>query len=177
MNNSEIIKLGNPLLRLSSESISEIEYGTNELRRLSEKLFHIMKLEKGLGLAAPQIGLSKRAIVFGMDQHPTRTDLDPIPYTILFNPSFEPTTDETYEDYEGCLSVGELRAKVSRYKTIYYRGFNIEGQLIEREASNLHARVIQHETDHLNGVMFLDRVTNYHSLGFHDELTLAGAFK
>tara|TARA_R110000868_G_scaffold65823_1_gene196489 strand:- start:3029 stop:3577 length:549 start_codon:yes stop_codon:yes gene_type:complete len=176
MSNTEVIKLGNPLLRLVSKLIPDNEYGTNELRRLSEKLFNVMKVESGLGLAAPQIGINKRAIVFGMEQHPARTDLPPIPYTVLFNPSFEPITDETYADYEGCLSVGSLRAKVSRYKSIVYRGFDAEGSLIEREVSDLHARVIQHEIDHLDGVIFLDRVTDYHSMGFHDELTLAGTF-
>ena len=173
---SKVIKLGNTLLRLVSEPISESEYGTEKLRLLSDELFRMMKLENGLGLAAPQVGINKRIVVFGMEQHPVHTALKSIPFTVLCNPSFEAVTDEIYEDYEGCLSVGALRGKVSRYKTIYYKGFDVEGRLIEREASDLHARVVQHETDHLDGVIFLDKVTNYNSLGFHDELVSNGAF-
>ena len=177
MNKNEIVLLGNPLLRQCSEFIKNDEFGTPELKQLEELLFEMLKKENGLGLAAPQIGISKQAIVFGMDKHPIRTELPPIPFTILFNPSFEPISDETVEDYEGCISVGMLRAKVTRYRHIRYKGFDINGQLIEREASDLHARVVQHEYDHLEGVIFLDRVTNTHSLGFHDELARLGELK
>ena len=82
--------------------------------------------------------------------------------------------DILVEDYEGCLSVGKLRGKVSRYQSICYRGYDSDGCLIEREVSDLHARVVQHELDHLNGVIFLDRITNYSSLGFHEELIRSG---
>lgn len=176
MSTKKVIKLGNPLLRLVSQPISEQDYGTKQLHSWADELFHHMKLEKGLGLAAPQIGLNKRIIVFGMEKHPIHVALEPIPFTVLCNPSFQPITDEMYEDYEGCLSVGELRGKVPRYKTIRYQGFDLAGRMIEREASNLHARVIQHELDHLDGIIFLDRIVNHHSLGFYDELVLSGAF-
>lgn len=172
----QIIKLGNPLLRVISEPIASDEFGTAELNDLVIKLFAVMKLEDGLGLAAPQIGINKRAIVFGMDKHPVHTHLPEIPYTILFNPSYEPTSDICIEAYEGCLSVGSLRGKVSRYQSICYRGYDVDGNLIEREVSDLHARVLQHEVDHLNGVIFLDRVTNHSSLGFHEELVKSGVF-
>jgi peptide deformylase len=173
---SKVIRLGNPLLRLISDPIAENEFGTAELHELAKQLFEVMQLENGLGLAAPQIGINKRAIVFGMDWHPVHTNLPAIPYTVLFNPSYEPTTDICIEDYEGCLSVGNLRGKVSRYQSIYYRGYDADGNLIEREASDLHARAVQHEFDHLNGVIFLDKVTNHSSLGFHDELVQSGIF-
>lgn len=176
MHTKKVIKLGNPLLRLASESIIEQEYETEQLRSWANELFHHMKLEKGLGLAAPQIGLSKRIIVFGMEKHPVHTELEAIPFTVLCNPSFQAVTNEQYEDYEGCLSVGELRGKVPRYQTIRYQGFDLKGRLIEREASNLHARIVQHEIDHLDGIVFLDRVMNHLSLGFHDELVASGAF-
>ena len=171
----KIIQLGNPSLRLISKPILPEEFGTSELKSLEATLFNVMALENGLGLAAPQIGINKRAIVFGREQHPMHPHLPAIPYTVLFNPSYESLSDSCEEDYEGCLSVGKLRGKVSRYQSIRYRGYDADGKLIERAVSHLHARVVQHEYDHLNGVIFLDKVTNYHSLGFHDELMLSGA--
>jgi peptide deformylase len=177
MEQNKIIRIGNPLLRLIAIPIHEDEFGTSELRDMEELLFHMLASEKGLGLAAPQIGISKRAIVFGMDKHPIHTHLPSIPFTILFNPSYEPLSDECIEDYEGCLSVGELRGKVSRYKHIIYRGYDAQGNLIERKANDLHARVLQHEYDHLEGVIFMDKITNVNSLGFHDELVQAGELK
>lgn len=172
-----ITRLGNPSLRETSELISKEAFGTAELKQLEQRLFEVMKSEGGLGLAAPQIGINKRAIVFGMEQHPVHTNLPSIPFTVLFNPSFEPMSDVCVEDYEGCLSVGILRGKVSRYQSIRYRGYDAEGQLIEREVSDLHARVLQHEYDHLEGVIFLDKVTDVNSLGFHDELVRIGELK
>ncbi|RUR14023.1 peptide deformylase [Legionella septentrionalis] len=177
MEKNKIILLGNSLLRQKSEAISKEEFGTPELKQLEQELFEMMQAENGLGLAAPQIGISKRAIVFGMEKHPVHTHLPAIPFTVLFNPSYEPMSDECVEDYEGCLSVGTLRGKVSRFKHIRYRGYDVNGQLIEREVSDLHARVLQHEYDHLDGVIFLDKVTNVNSLGFHDELVRTGELK
>lgn len=173
----EIIKIGNPSLRLVSKKIEESEFGTNELAQLEARLFQMMEVEKGIGLAAPQIGCNKRAIVFGMNKHAHYSESDLIPYTALFNPSYYPLTSDTDEEYEGCLSVKGIRAKVSRYKKICYSGFSAKGDLIEMEASGLHARVVQHEVDHLNGIIFLDKVTNYHSLGFTEELLSAGVIK
>ncbi|MDQ5929826.1 MAG: peptide deformylase [Bacteroidota bacterium] len=177
MEKNKIIRLGNPLLRAIAKPIHSDEFGSSELREMEQLLFEMLATEKGLGLAAPQIGISKRAIVFGMDKHPIHTHLPAIPFTLLLNPSYEPLSEECVEDYEGCLSVGELRGKVSRYKHILYRGYDINGNLIEREAFDLHARVLQHEYDHLDGVIFLDKITNTNSLGFHDELILAGELK
>ncbi|MDP1604710.1 MAG: peptide deformylase [Legionella sp.] len=177
MDKNQIILLGNPLLRQISQPITEEEFGTPELKQLEQELFAMLQAEKGLGLAAPQIGISKRALVFGMDQHPVHTHLPAIPFTILFNPTYEPLSDECVEEYEGCLSVGTLRGRVSRYKHIRYRGYDTNGQLMEREVSDLHARVLQHEYDHLDGIIFLDKVIDFNSLGFHDELVKAGALK
>lgn len=174
MEHYDIVYLGNPALRMVSEQILETEFGTQELDQLTNKLFHALQAEQGLGLAAPQIGIKKRAIVFGLASNPR---LPEIPFTVLFNPSFEPLNDECVEDYEGCISVGKLRAKVSRYKSILYRGYDVKGKLIEQEVHDLHARVFQHELDHLDGIIFLDRVTNHASLGFHDELVKHGILK
>jgi len=173
----KIIKLGNPLLRFVSEPIPEAAFGTDELRALERALYKMMKQESGIGLAAPQIGINQRAIVFGMDQHPIYKSDTALPFTTLFNPSYEPTSDVCEEAYEGCLSVGPLRAKVTRYKSIRYRGYDVNGQLIEQTASDLHARCVQHEVDHLNGIIFLDKVTNHDSLGFIEELLQSGAIQ
>jgi peptide deformylase len=172
MDSYQVIQLGNPLLRVISEPISSDSFGTAELNDIETLLFDILAREDGLGLAAPQIGINKRVMVFGLPDQEAAN----IPYTILFNPSFEPLTDIMEEHYEACLSVRELRGKVPRYKSIGYRGYDAEGNLIEREVSDLHARVFQHELDHLNGVIFLDKVRDYSSLGFHDELIKSGAF-
>jgi peptide deformylase len=177
MEHNKIVRLGNPSLRQPSDPILDEEFGTPELKQLEATLFDMMQAENGLGLAAPQIGINKRAIVFGMEQHPVHTHLPSIPMTVLFNPSYEPLSDECVEDYEGCLSVGMLRGKVSRFKSIRYRGYDADGVLIEREVSDLHARVLQHESDHLDGVIFLDKVTDVNSLGFHDELIRFGELK
>jgi peptide deformylase len=175
MDSYTIIQLGNPLLRMLSEPITNDLFGSEELKNMESILFKTLDEKKGLGLAAPQIGINKRVILFGMQQHPIHTHLAPIPFTTLLNPSFEPLSDIMEEEYEGCLSVGQLRGKVPRYKSIGYRGYDIEGNLIEREVSDLHARVVQHELDHLDGVIFLDKVTDYGSLGFHEELIRSGA--
>lgn len=172
MDSYTVIQLGNPLLRMISESVEDNLFGSAELKKLESILFRTLEKEHGLGLAAPQIGINKRAIVFGLEHHPVSA---PIPFTLLFNPSFEPLSDEIEEAYEGCLSVGQLRGKVPRYKSIGYRGYDAEGRLIEREVSDLHARVVQHEYDHLEGIVFLDKMTDYSSLGFHEELIRSGA--
>ena len=161
MNAYEVIQLGNPVLRMIAEPVLDNDFGSGELKKMESILFERLEQEKGLGLAAPQIGISKRALVFVMHQHPVHTHLPSIPFTVLFNPSFEPLSDLMEEEYEGCLSVGQLRGKVPRYKSIGYRGYDAEGNLIEKEVSDLHARVMQHELDHLEGVIFLDRIINH----------------
>lgn len=167
---SEIIRIGNPQLRLISEDIDNALFGTDKLHQLSKDLFALMQEENGIGLAAPQIGLSIRALVFGLEGEMAAKRGMSVPYTILFNPTFEPIDDEKESAYEGCLSVGELRGIVPRYKKILYKGFDVDGNQIEREVSGLHARVFQHEYDHLDGIVFLDRVEDTRTLGFHTEL-------
>lgn len=165
-----IVKLGNPKLRIISENIKASEFGTNKLHDLSKDLFDIMLNEKGVGLAAPQIGLNIRALVFGLDGEMAIKRGISVPFTVLFNPTFEPIGTEKESAYEGCLSVGEIRGIVPRYKSIYYVGYDGDGNRIEREVSGLHARVFQHEYDHLDGIVFLDRVEDTKTLGFHEEL-------
>lgn len=173
-NTTHILKIGNPILRRVSAPVIESEFGTEALKNLIDQLFLSLPEHQGIGCAAPQLGVNKRVIVFGMDKHPTRTHLPSIPFTVLINPQIEVMSEETEEEYELCLSVGSLAGKVARSKKIYYTGFDLEGKVIEREATDLHARVVQHEYDHLDGIIFLDRVRNYSSLGFKEELLAAG---
>lgn len=176
-NPPQVIQLGNPLLRLISSEILETELDTNELQMIVSSLFKIMEVKGGVGIAAPQIGINKRIIVFGMNSHPIYTEIPSIPYTVLINPMIELMTDETEERYEGCLSVGTLRGKVNRFKKIHYKGFDLTGKLIEREVEGLHARVVQHEYDHLDGILFTDKISDIKSLGFHQELVASGEVK
>jgi len=169
MNMPEIIQMGNPKLRLVSEPINEDMFGSKELHELTESLFLIMRQEGGIGVAAPQLGINKRIFVFGWEEQ-----LGYIPDTVLINPTFEVIDCNIEEGYEGCLSIGTIRGEVPRYTKIHYKGFDVDGKLIEREAEGRHARVVQHEYDHLDGILFVDRVKNYASLGFHEELIDAG---
>lgn len=172
-----VIQIGNPLLRLTSSEVLETELGTHELQMLINSLFKIMEIKGGIGIAAPQIGINKRIIVFGMNSHPLYSETSSIPYTVLINPKVIASTNETEERYEGCLSVGTLRGKVNRFKKIYYKGFDLTGKLIEREVEGLHARVVQHECDHLDGILFTDKISDQKSLGFHQELVASGEVK
>lgn len=173
----KIVKLGNPSLREISNPVNENEFDSQELHNIVDTLFFALKKEGGVGIAAPQIGVNQRIIVFGMEKHPVYTEVESIPYTVLINPIIHILTDELEEAYEGCMSVGTLRGKVSRPKRIFYSGFDVNGHLIENEVAGLHARVVQHEIDHLDGVIFLDKVTDHLSLGFHEELVAAGQLK
>lgn len=177
MNTQNVIQLGNPKLRLISKSVNKDEFGTQQLASLIKTLFATMLEKGGIGIAAPQLGINKRVFVFGLNDDNLPSHIHPIPNTVLINPYIEFLSDDTEEDYEGCLSVGNLRGKVPRCNRIYYKGFDAEGNIIEDEVVGLHARVVQHEYDHLEGIMFLDRIRNYGSMGFHDELIESGQLK
>lgn len=168
MMNHEIIRLGNPKLRLISEPVRQDEFGTSKLHDLINLLYELMLKSNGIGIAAPQIGINKRIFVFGFKDI---TQDSPIPpYTVLINPTLEFLTEELEEDYESCLSVGSLHGKVARYSNLFYKGLNEEGKTIEREVKGLHARVVQHEYDHLEGTIFLDRVKDNTTLFYPEEI-------
>lgn len=164
---TSIIRIGNPQLRIPSTPIEEHEFDTLELHNLIKLMFSVMNKEGGIGIAAPQIGVNKRIFVFGLDNFS-------ITPTVLINPIITPLTKTTEEGMEGCLSVGQLRGTVPRFTKIYYKGHDQFGNLVENEVQDYHARVIQHENDHLDGIIFLDRIENTQSLGFHDELIKSG---
>jgi peptide deformylase len=147
-----------PILRQIAETVSESEFGSMWLKELIQDMFAIMEEKGAVGVAAPQIGISKRIIVFSSAYTKKRKPEDPIPDTALVNPSFRVLSEEIQTGYEGCLNCGEIVGQVPRAMNIEYSGFDIDGNLITKIASGLEARILQHEIDHLNGYLFLDRV-------------------
>jgi peptide deformylase len=145
-------------------------FGTPELRALLEDMKETMAAKNGAGLAAPQIGIGQRIVIFGVEKNPRYPDAEPVPFTVLVNPKIVLLTREIEEDWEGCLSVPGMRGIVPRYKQLRYSGFDVEGNPIERVADGFHARVVQHECDHLDGILYPQRMTDLARFGFNEEL-------
>ncbi|MGZ8253422.1 MAG: peptide deformylase [Burkholderiaceae bacterium] len=168
----EILRMGDPRLLRVSEPVRDL--GAPELRMLVHDMFETMEAADGAGLAAPQIGVPLRLVIFGYADssvpNPRYPDADPVPRTILINPVLEPLTTETEEGWEGCLSVPGLRGVVARVRKLRYSGYDLEGQRIERVAEGFHARVVQHECDHLDGILYPMRVEDFSRFGFTDVL-------
>lgn len=153
--------LGAPVLRTVAAAIDDVS--AVAIQRLAQDMAETMLAEQGVGLAAPQVGVSQRLIVFYVPE--SRADTaKPVPLQILINPTFVPLAPDTVSGLEGCLSLPGLRGQVPRYRHIGYTGFDLAGMKIEREAEGFHARVVQHEIDHLDGVMYLDRMVDFISL-------------
>ena len=146
----EIRKEGDPILRKECKPVKEM---TDRTRELIGDMFDTMYAADGAGLAAPQIGVLKRVVIFGYDENNRYPDAPPVPKTVLINPVMTPLTDEFDEGWEGCLSVPGMRGVVPRWKKIRYEGFDQFGNKISREADGFHARVVQHECDHLQGIL------------------------
>ena len=164
----EVLRMGHPVLR---ERASPVEkFGTPELRELLQDMQDTMAAKNGAGLAAPQIGVSQRLVIFGVQKNPRYPDAEEVPFTVLVNPKIVILTREVEEDWEGCLSVPGMRGVVPRYRKLRYSGFDIEGNPFEREAEGFHARVVQHECDHLDGILYPQRMTDLSKLGFNEEL-------
>jgi peptide deformylase len=142
------------------------EFGTPALRALIDDMFETMAAARGAGLAAPQIGEDLQLVIFGVDHTERYPDAPPVPMTVLINPSITPLSDEMEEGWEGCLSVPGLRGVVPRYSRIRYSGFDADGSAIEREAESFHARVVQHECDHLIGRLYPTRMRDLTKLGY-----------
>lgn len=146
------------------------EFNTPELHGLIEDMQDTMQAEDGAGLAAPQIGESVRVVIFGVEQNPRYPDAEAVPKTILINPVIT-ALDESMEDgWEGCLSLPGLRGLVPRYSHIKYSGFDMQGNSFEIEASDFHARVVQHECDHLDGILYPQRIKDLRQFAYTDEL-------
>lgn len=163
-----ILRIGDPLLLESAEPVTE--FNTPELDSLVQDMLDTMTEADGAGLAANQIGILKRVVIFGFDKNPRYPGRDPIPLTILVNPEIQVVGDEVKEDWEGCLSVPGMRGWVPRPHRVIYRGFNPLGQLIEKEVEGFHARVVQHECDHLDGILYPQRILDMRKFGYEEEL-------
>lgn len=153
-----LLEQDNPLLRATAEPVPDSEFGSSWLRDLAQRMINIMREKRAVGVAAPQIGVSKQVIVFGTAYTARQNIGEPIPDTILINPAFKILSETNESGIEGCLNCGDLRAEVPRATEIEYSGFDIEGNPVSKRATGLEARILQHEIDHLNGFLFFDRV-------------------
>jgi peptide deformylase len=159
-----ILKMGDPRLLRVAQPVREFD--TPELHALIADLFDTMRAAQGAGLAAPQIGVDLQVVIFGFESNERYPDAPPVPQTVLINPVIEPLGPDEEEGWEGCLSVPGLRGVVPRWARIRYRGFDQRGAPIEREAEGFHARVVQHECDHLIGKLYPMRVRDFSRFGF-----------
>lgn len=164
----EVIKMGHPLLL--SRALEVENFTSPDLGSLVIDMKDTMAALNGAGLAAPQIAVSLRVVIFGITDNPRYPDADPVPETILVNPEITILGLERESAWEGCLSVPHMRGLVPRYTSIRYRGYDPQGNLIEREAHGFHARVVQHEVDHLDGVLYPARIEDMRNFGYEDEL-------
>ena len=159
-----ILKMGDPRLLRVAQPVTVFD--TDELHRLVHDMQETMQAENGAGLAAPQIGVDLQLVIFGFEASERYPDAPPVPQTILINPLITPLSPVLEEGYEGCLSVPGLRGAVNRYQQIRYEGFDPKGEPIVRFADGFHARVVQHECDHLIGRLYPSRITDFSKFGF-----------
>ena len=164
----EVLRMGHPVLRQKAQPVEKL--ATPELRSLVEDMKDTMAALNGAGLAAPQIGVGQRVVIFGVEQNPRYPDAEEVPFTVLVNPKITLLTREVEEGWEGCLSVPGMRGVVPRYTKLRYTGFDHEGNPIDRVAEGFHARVVQHECDHLDGILYPQRMTDLSQFGFTKEL-------
>lgn len=167
-----VLRLGDPRLQKVAADVDKFD--TPELKILIEDMFDTMAAENGAGLAAPQIGVGLRVVIFGFDNNPRYPEQPAVPKTILINPQITALSDDREDGWEGCLSVPGMRGVVSRYKHIRYTGFDASGGAIEVMAEGFHARVVQHECDHLDGIIYTQRLSDPLKFGFSEELYDAG---
>ena len=165
-----VLRMGHPELRRVAELVPEHEFGSARIASLVEDLWDTMAARGGVGLAATQIGEASRVVVFGMESSARYPNAPAIPRTVLLNPVIEPLDDEMEEAWEGCLSVPGMRGLVPRHLRIRYGGVTPEGVGVDREAAGFHARVVQHECDHLDGILYPMRMTDMSRFGFEEEL-------
>ena len=170
----QILTMGDPRLLEIAKPVTTFD--TPELHALVQDLMDTMREQDGAGLAAPQIGVGRRIVVFGFDSNPRYPDAESVPQTGLVNPVIENLSDDSDDSWEGCLSVPGLRGVVPRFTHIRYSGFDHRGVAIEREARDFHARVVQHECDHLDGILYPQRMTDMRLFGFTETLEATGQF-
>ena len=162
----KVARLGNPILRKVAEPVPLEGIGAPAIQQLIDDLIETMVEYDGAGLAAPQVHVPKQIIVFEVEGNPRYPDAETVPLTVLINPKITPTTQRVEEDWEGCLSVPDLRGKVPRYTQVRIEAYDRDGKKMNYVAKDFHARVAQHECDHLIGKVFLDRMQSMESLSF-----------
>ena len=162
-----VLKMGEPLLRAVAAPVTRFD---DELVSLVADMDETMRHLSGAGIAAPQIGVSLRVVIFELKDNPRYPHLTPVPYTVLVNPQLTPLGPEEDEGWEGCLSVPGMRGLVPRFRRLRYQGFDVKGAALDRTVEGFHARVVQHEVDHLDGILFPQRVLDLRNFGFEDAL-------
>jgi peptide deformylase len=162
-----VLKMGEPLLRQVASPVTRFD---TELASLIADMDDTMRHSSGAGLAAPQIGVGLRVVVFELKDNPRYPQLTPVPYTVLVNPQLTVLDPAQEEGWEGCLSVPGMRGLVPRYRRLRYQGFDATGAPIDRSVEGFHARVVQHEVDHLDGILYPQRVRDLRNFGFEDAL-------
>lgn len=160
----EILRMGDPRLLRVAEKVEAFD--TPELHALIADMFETMHAANGAGLAAPQIGVNLQLVIFGFAKNGRYPDAPPVPETVLINPVLTPLLDDMEEGFEGCLSVPGLRGSVPRYTKLHYEGFDQYGNVLRRDAEGFHARVVQHEVDHLLGILYPMRLRDFSRFGF-----------
>jgi len=164
----KVLRMGDPRLLQVAETVTE--FNTQELDTLIQDMFDTMAALDGAGLAAPQIGVNKRLVIFGVEANPRYPEVEAVPTTILINPQLEALSADMDEAWEGCLSVPGMRGLVPRYTRLRYSGYDRHGEQFIREVEGFHARVVQHEYDHLDGILYPRRIRDMINFGFEDEL-------
>ena len=164
----EVLKMGDE--RLLRRAVAVERFGTPELAALLEDMRDTMAHLNGAGLAAPQIAVGLRVVIFGLHANPRYPDAEEVPDTVLINPMIAPLSDEMEESWEGCLSVPGMRGWVPRWTQLKYSGFDEHGKRFERSVGGFHARVVQHECDHLDGILYPMRIRDMSKFGFNEEL-------
>ena len=163
-----VLKMGAPLLFEAAKPVTD--FASPVLEALLRDMFDTMEALDGAGLAAPQIGVSLQVVIFGVTRNPCYPDAEEVPFTVLINPLLTPIGEETEEAWEGCLSVPGMRGVVPRYRALRYQGYDEHGNAIDRSVSGFHARVVQHESDHLKGILYPMRIRDMQLFGFVDAL-------
>ncbi len=163
-----VLRMGDPRLMRVSRPV--IRFNTPELQSLLTDMHDTMHALDGAGLAAPQIGVDLRVVIFGVSSNPRYPDAEPVPQTVLINPVLTRLDDELEEGWEGCLSVPGMRGLVPRFLRLRYQGFDASGAPIDRTVEGFHARVVQHECDHLDGILYPMRIRDMRNFGFTEEL-------
>jgi len=164
----EVLRMGDPRLLQTAQPVAQ--FGTPALAALLADMRDTMAHEIGAGLAAPQIGVALRVVIFGVHANPRYPHVAEVPDTVLINPVIEPLAADQEEDWEGCLSVPGMRGMVPRYRHLRYAGFDERGRRFARVVEGFHARVVQHECDHLDGVLYPMRIRDLRKFGFNEAL-------